>query len=196
MTILEQLKAEPWFERTRKRGPNFAKMVEHVLQKHADTPAGDEILIVETGCARNDNNWEGDGHSTYIWDWLAERVPAVKVHSLDIDPESIKLASAITKHVEYHEGDSVKSLLEMDLSHCWLLYLDSFDWSPQIHLESSFHHMQELTAAWRAIPSGCLVAVDDRHGEQAGKHFLVDKFMTHLGLKPVFMNCQIGWVKP
>lgn len=192
MPISNKLKEQEWYPRLRKRGPNFAMMVDHVESRGAG-------MIVETGTARIKGNWEGDGQSTLIWDWLAEELGSIEVVSIDITPENIAAAESQTKNVHYMLGDSVKTLAEFNdsaISRMSLLYLDSFDWDESLNLESPFHHLCELAVLWAKLPSGCMVAVDDRHGEQKGKHWLVEGFMKSLDIKPVFKNHQMGWVKP
>lgn len=196
MTISEEFKKQDWYPRLRRRGPSFDIMVTHAM--HFLKTHG-LCTIIETGCARNEDNWEGDGHSTYIWDWLVKKDERFKAHSIDIQQDSIDISKKKTTNVIYHLGDSVKTLMDMpkgEIITCGLLYLDSFDWAPNINMESSFHHMMELAAVWRDLPPGCLVAVDDRKGDMQGKHWMVGLFMEHIGLKPIFRNVQIGWIKP
>ncbi len=154
--------------------------------------------IIETGSAHDRNNWDGQGQSTLIWDWAVSQKCAIRALSLDITPNSIEVAKSQTKNVQYFLGDSVKTLNETDdeiISKTFLLYLDSFDWSPEANLHSAFHHLAELTTVWRALPSGCLIVVDDRHGDGKGKHWLVEGFMQQIGNVPAFKNHQIGWIK-
>jgi hypothetical protein len=154
--------------------------------------------IVETGTARITGNWGGDGQSTLVWDWVSEHLQK-KVLSIDMNLEAVNNASAQTKNVKYICADSVQTLNNLDadvVQNIGLLYLDSFDWAPEIHLDSSFHHMAELAAVWRYLPSGCLIVVDDRHSPEQGKHFMVAAFMDKLGIEPLFAEYQIGWIKP
>jgi len=179
-----------------RRRENFRKMCQHAID-FADTHG--ECQIVETGSAWHTGNWMGQGQSTIVWDWVAEIEPRVKVLSIDIRPESTKNAKAQTKNVEYMTADSVQTLNELPeekLKKCGLLYLDSYDWSPELNIESAFHHAAELAACWRCLPNGCLIVVDDRSGPSKGKHWMVEAFMSHyLKLDAVFKNHQIGWIK-
>lgn len=197
MTILEQFDADPRFKGLARRRNNFRQMIEHAESFSAEHGT---CQILETGTAWDQNNWDGQGQSTIVWDWLAKLDPGVKVTSIDIRPESTETARKQTTHVDYITGDSVLSINELPegfFKSVGLLYLDSFDWAEQINLESSFHHMAELASCWRLLPSGCLVAVDDRHGDGKGKHWLVEAYMQHyLKLEPVFRNHQVGWIKP
>ncbi len=165
-------------------------MIEHLLNS-------DKGCIIETGTAWDKDNWEGQGQSTLIWDWICGRTKH-EAYSIDLNPEAAKHALDHTMNVELITGDSVKTLSSMAdriLENCVLLYLDSYDWSPEANLDSAFHHMAELTCVWSKLPAGCMIVVDDRHGDMKGKHFMVELFMDKLGIKPVFKDYQIGWVK-
>lgn len=194
MSILQAFDDEPRFKKLARRRDNFRTMVEHVL---AVAEKNGHATIVETGCAWHKDNWEGQGQSTLIWDWLAERAP-INVISIDITPTSVANAEEQTKHVEFILSDSVQALNAFDakqLEHLGLLYLDSFDWSKELNTESAYHHAMELMACWRLIPSQAMVVVDDRHGDFQGKHWLVELFFQQLGYTPEFRNHQIGWIK-
>lgn len=191
MDLAAALIKEPWFRQLGKRAGSFYQMIKH-LDQFSDG------CIIETGTAWDRNNWEGQGQSTLIWDWVLQRKAGLSCVSIDIMEEHVRTSDSQTKRVDYMCGDSVKTLNGMaeTLRECRLLYLDSFDWSPSLNLESAFHHMAELTACWRHLPSGCMIVVDDRHGAQAGKHWMVEGFFSKLGIEPVFCDYQVGWLKP
>ena len=155
--------------------------------------------IIETGTARQKGNWVGDGQSTLIWDWVAERRNDIKVVSIDKEQRYIDIAKEQTKHVDYICNCSVVALNLLPISivnQTRLLYLDSFDWSEEKDLESSLHHLCELPCVWRDLPEGCMIVVDDRHSDYKGKHWLVESFMKKLSIGPCFKGYQIGWIKP
>lgn len=189
---LERFEMNDKFARLGVRRHTFYKMVAHLERQ-------EKGLIIETGTAWDKDNWEGQGQSTLIWDWACTELPKFNTISIDMNPEAAKMAGEFTKHVTYITNDSVIELNQTEphvLGICRLLYLDSFDWTPEGNLDSAFHHMAELAAVWRHLPSGCMVVVDDRHGNMKGKHFMVEAFMDKLGIEPVFRDYQIGWVKP
>lgn len=184
------------FQKLRHRSYTMSRLVAHV-------EGSPHRVIIETGTAYIKDCWSGHGQSTLVWDWLIresrKRDRFLAAVSIDLNPEGIKAAAEQTEFVSYRCGDSVKILAEIEpdlLSQCALLYLDSFDWQPHCAVESSFHHLAELAAVWRLLPSGCMIAVDDRHSSTAGKHLFVAQFMVQLGIKPAFAESQIGWVKP
>lgn len=84
--------------------------------------------IVETGCARAADNWQGDGLSTVVF---AEWVDAHggNLWSVDIDPVNVEQARKLTKGTltTVHLGDSVPFLANFEQP-IDLLYLDSLDY--------------------------------------------------------------------
>lgn len=190
--ILTEFRKLPFYNQLAHRRAGFELCLLHMDRQ---PPAS---LILETGTLRIPGNYYGDGNSSAIWEWLLERRPFEAV-SVDIDENAVEAARRELKKVQVVHSDSLvylSSLTPEKLSHCRLLYLDSFDWSPEIELDSAFHHFAELATVWRLLPSDCLIMVDDRHSETSGKHFMVQFFMEKLGIEPVYKGHQIGWLKP
>lgn len=186
------LRDHPQFHRLGPRQDGFLKAFEHISYFKSG-------LIIETGSMRIEDNWEGDGQSTLLWDWLARKAPTIGVLSIDIDPLVTSFGTSKAPNVTFHNADSVQTLSEIPketADHIILLYLDSFNWSPELHLDSSFHHLCELAAIYANLPSGCMIMVDDRHTERMGKHFMVEMFFGKLGVDPVYKGYQIAWIKP
>ena len=69
----------------------------------------DPIIIVETGCLRIKDNFEGDGQSTLLFDYYTQfRGKGSKVYTVDIDPEATKNCSEKEKkNVDITTADSV-----------------------------------------------------------------------------------------
>jgi len=93
------------------------------------------ISIIETGCARAENNWEGDGQSTILFDkYIGFRDKKSECHSVDISPKAVTLCQKlVSDRVKVHQDDSVhylsvvaKSFLEQKRI-VNFVYLDSFD---------------------------------------------------------------------
>ena len=82
--------------------------------KYLDTIQG-PINIVETGCLRIKDNFNGDGQSTLLFDkYTLSRETGSKVFTVDIDPNATKTCrSVVSKNVEINTGDSVKYLIEL-----------------------------------------------------------------------------------
>ena len=154
-------------------------------------------VIVETGTYREENNYEGDGCSTLLFDTFVDYHGGT-VLSVDIDPEACELAQENTLFTEVHEADSVEFLgtLEGKID---LLYLDSYnitdwnnDWAP------AAHHLKELFAAKNCIKDGTLIVVDDNittpKGQRLGKGRLIYELMESLDIQPFLDDYQVGWV--
>jgi hypothetical protein len=91
--------------------------------------------IIETGTYREENNYEGDGCSTLLFDKYIECHGGTLI-SIDIDPKACELALKNTTEALVLEQDSVEALGEM-CGETSLLYLDSYniedwnnDWAP------------------------------------------------------------------
>ena len=176
---------------------NVRQLTNLMMLEHLDK--FEDGLIIETGSLRPECQIDTDGGSTLVWDWVLNEKPNYRAVTIDIRPEPGEHVKQLCKHVKPICSDSItylNSLSEDDVKDVRLLYLDSFDWSQEIHMQSAFHHMCELAALWRILPSGCMIVVDDRHTEEMGKHFLVDQFFQRLKVEPVFKSYQIGWIKP
>lgn len=193
--MVDKFIIQPFFLKLGKRQPGFKKIIQHLSQ--LEGPA----YIIETGTARIRDNWDGDGQSTLIWDWCIENQDTksdLAAISIDLSQEYIDISTSQTKNVRYICSDSLKALNEIDesvLRQTKLLYLDSFDWSPDMHLESSFHHMCELATVFALLPKGCLIVIDDRHSDFQGKHVMVQYYFSKLLKAPAFSEYQIAWLK-
>lgn len=191
----ERLKSRPplaeMLELTDKRRKGFEFMIAHL--RGCKQP-----VIVETGCARWEGNYAGDGQSTLIFDAVAEELDG-SVLSADIDPEAVALAqSQVGPRTTVHCGDSVTWLARLRTK-ADLLYLDSFDFEFLDPWPSSAHHMQELAAAMHMLKPGSLVAVDDNFRTPAGvigKGMVVGQFFERIGVQLVFDGYQRVWRMP
>lgn len=177
--------------------------------------------VIETGCARQPDNWEGDGQSTLIWLGL----PEAFVESYDIDRDALTRLTVASKdgydldqyetdssavlrdadgRFEGFPGDSVARLLRsadnLSIGHgyCHLLYLDSMDVDMQNPHAAAQHALYEFIAARPLIGPGTLIAVDDNlmnseTGKLVGKGMYIADFMERIGKKPVFIGYQMVW---
>ena len=152
------------------------------------------VHIVETGCARQVNNWCGDGQSTQVWNWIVERTGG-SITSFDINPNCVAYAKSVAPLVDVQCIDSVQGLRmiphpeKLDF-----LYLDSFDLTDGI--ESPTHHLAELASIYPRLKSGCVVAVDDCKSETHGKHRFVKAWLSSLGVQPILESYVTVWRKP
>ena len=179
------------------RAKGFRYIFNH-LQKIKDP------VIVETGTYREENNFEGDGCSTLLFDAYVNCFGG-ELYSVDIDPKACELARNATEHAQVYNSDSVAYLgtfnKEIDL-----LYLDSYNipngnWA--LDGEPAGHHLKELFAVRNALHPNSLIVVDDnimvKHPDtgnliRLGKGRLIYEMLEMLGKKPVFDLYQIGWL--
>jgi hypothetical protein len=154
-------------------------------------------VIVETGTYREENNYEGDGCSTLLFDTFID-YHGGSVLSIDNDPAACELAKENTFFTEVVESDSVEYLGSLD-GKVDLLYLDSYnivdwkdDWAP------AAHHLKELFAAKNCIKDGTLIVVDDNlitpQKKRLGKGRLIYELMESLEIEPYLDGYQVGWI--
>ena len=129
----------------------------------------DPIIIVETGCLRIKDNFEGDGQSTLLFDYYTQfRGKGSKVYTVDIDPEATKNCSEmVSKNVDITTADSVGYLNKLskkfydEKKNVSLFYLDSFDLDWRSPEQSCAHHLKELVSIKKILKENTLVVVDD-----------------------------------
>jgi hypothetical protein len=171
-----------------RRWPAFKVIAYYLLAKQGP------VHIAETGCARQADNWNGDGQSTQVWNWIIERTGGSAI-AFDIDPGAVAYAKTVAPLVDVQCIDSVQGLRmiphpeKLDF-----LYLDSYDVTPGI--ESPTHHLAELASIYPRLPSGCLIAVDDCKSETHGKHRFVRDWLLSLGVRPLLESYVTVWRKP
>ena len=211
MNFIEQFERE-WAPRLGPRRDTFRATFDYLMRRR---PAGH--LIIETGCARQADNWEGDGQSTWMFDRFAE-THGGDVYTVDINPASCDYARSIVgPRTRVFNEDSVPFLnrigaeLRATGRQIDLLYLDSFDWDPANPVPSALHHLKELCAIAPALRPGTLVVVDDsfhalrgfRTGETytliedmgiSGKAMYVAQYFQQIGVPLAFDGYQCGWV--
>jgi hypothetical protein len=113
----------------------------------------------------------------------------------EIDHKNIIEGRKMVSRAEIVQCDSVVGLRTTDnADKIDLLYLDSYDLTDTI--DSPLHHLAELASIYAALPSGCLIAIDDCIDEQHGKHRFVRDFLSRLGVEPVLRSYVTVWCKP
>jgi len=194
---IKEFRKLPEFEFLKKRAESFAIAVDHLLSLKRSAS------VIETGCMRSwagEFCWEGDGRSTAIWDWCRKQADvSLTIVSIDIDPSAVQRVKTECPEViginrnslEFFQTAEARQLAQ----DCMLLYLDSFDWTPELNQASAFHHMAELALVYGLLPKGCMIMVDDCHEEYEGKHWVVSEFMKTIGLRPLYEGYQTIWKK-
>ena len=155
-----------WFEKLAPkigdREVSFRKIFNYLDDKA--TP----IIIVETGCLREIDNFT-DGQSTLLFDkYTISRGNGSKVYTVDIDPKATKACKeAVSDNVEIITDSSVRYLTQLSknflktktkVSMC---YFDSFDIDWRYVHPAAAHHLKELTSIIRIIDEETLIVVDD-----------------------------------
>jgi hypothetical protein len=177
------------------------------------------INIVETGCARLENNWAGDGQSTVLFDkYINTRDTKSQVLTVDINSQNvIECQKLVSKRTVVSNDDSVHFLSNLAVSFqknnqsISFLYLDSFDLDMDYWFQSAAHHLKELTSVMRCIDNRTLVVVDDcplnanfvptsndqitfiGNPSVGGKGRLVAEYAKAVGAKLEFAEYQAGW---
>ena len=143
-------------------------------------------LIIETGCLRVPCNWDGDGQSTFLFDWYA-RERNGSVITIDANAASIESArracSSVTSTIL---NDSVAALI----------YLDSFDLDVSNPMPSAIHHAMEMMAARGLFGPGTILCVDDFNVAPlgpGGKGLIVDQFLTTIRTEVLYSGYQKVW---
>lgn len=151
--------------------------------------------ILETGMARQTDNYSGDGMSTLLFDEFVNYHNG-EVRSVDINQQTIDFClPLVSGKTELVCSDSVKYLFQLSTTNLKfdLIYLDSFDIDWSNPHPSSFHHVKELLAIMPRIQSGTLIVVDDNLQDK-GKGQYIREFMSNIGKEPLFNEYQIGWI--
>jgi len=179
--------------RVGKRADGFAAIFD-ALDRHS------RPFIVETGCLRVPKNWEGDGQSTFQFDWYA-REKRGSVTTIDINSESIDSArracSSVTNTVLNDSVAALNALSTQAKEPASLIYLDSFDLDLLDPMPSATHHAMEIMAARNLIGPGTIVCVDDFNVPPlgpGGKGLIVDQFMESINANVLYTGYQKVWI--
>ena len=176
-------------------------------------------FIVETGCTRQANNYEGDGQSTVLFDKYAQANPGSLVYTVDLDPKATETCSSLVSgSVKIHTGDSIAFLKGLgqapppQFKAIDLLYLDSYDVDFESPHASALHHMKELVAIAPLITPKTLVVIDDsphdgimiissgnsinflRRPKISGKGKYVAEYAESISASLQFSGYQCGWL--
>jgi tetratricopeptide (TPR) repeat protein len=163
------------------------------------------VVIVETGCMEDPDNWGGNGCSTILFDRYIETHPGSVAYSFEIAPEKIEQGKIYCPDVDFHCGDSVDrlKLLAATGVQIDLLYLDASHHNWMWEAPSQVHHYDELMAAMPALRASSLVAVDDSlialddypQNKVIGKGALVAQYAFEVGAELQFCDYQVGFTK-
>ena len=165
-----------------------------------------EPLIVETGCARQLDNYEGDGQSSLLFDKYINEYGGY-FWTVDLSEESVNYSKSkvISENSAVALGDSITKLKELNTvllqseKKIDFLYLDSFDAprdQPEVVYMSAVHHLYELVTIAPSLVDGALIGVDDNwveNGQLAGKGQFVFDYMQKSGRPLCHDGYQLFW---
>ncbi|MFT8978870.1 hypothetical protein [Gluconobacter oxydans] len=179
-------------ERLGKRADGFATIFE-ALDRH-EAP-----FIIETGCLRVPRNWDGDGQSTFQFDWYA-RERQGRVMTIDVNPRSIDSArracSSVTSTILNDSVATLDALGAAGMGPAALIYLDSFDLDLDNPMPSAMHHAMELMAARHLLGPGTILCIDDFDVAPlgpGGKGLIVDRFLDTIRAEVLYSGYQKVW---
>lgn len=151
----------------------------------------DRPLVVETGCIRAAEDWQGSGYSTYLFGAFLDRFGG-ELLSVDISEENCAFARNQTREmgcVSVVTDDSVRFLRELRRP-IDVLLIDSLDtWDPD-HEE---HALQEIQAAYPLLREWSLVLFDDtvyRHRRFTGKGATAVPWLLERGWRILYSGYQ------
>jgi hypothetical protein len=145
--------------------------------------------MVETGCARQEEDW-GGGYSTYVYADFAAYY-GKKLWTCDIDERNLGVAEKVTEkfkdNITYVCDDSIRFLKEFN-QEINFLYLDSVDCDPENQELTDLaqnHQFREIEEALPKLSKKCVVLLDDNNYPNGGKTkrtkaFLQDKGFLHI----------------
>jgi len=173
------------------RGPTFRAVIREAVTRQVRH-------IVETGCMRKLDNWEGDGQSTVIWDSYIQWHTG-SFTTIDTDQDAIELVRTTLKNSGSVVSDSVLELSKpgpvIDM-----LYLDSFDVDMANAGPAAMHCLFEFCAARPRLRPGSIVFIDDSPMgpgfEVGGKGAFVAKWFKQIDVAPFTFGYQIAWIMP
>jgi len=157
----------------------------------------DAYHIIETGCARWNQNWKGEGQFTLIADQFVNFYTG-HLYSVNINPNDVNAArSYVTDLSTINLDDSVNFLKTFDdLEKISLFYLDSMDLDWNDPEPSEHHHLKEFCTIFsRRTTANFYIAIDDCNinfcGKIIGKGQEIKRFLYTLDIKPMLDEYQI-----
>ena len=171
------------------RAPTFRAVIAEIVKRPAP-------LIIETGCLRGTDCWAGDGHSTIVYDLLAQATGG-HVLSIDLNSSAVAIArSMVSDRVRVIHADSIQMLSQLNVK-ADLLYLDSYDLDCDFPLPAASHQLSEYCAARRLIAPDTIVFLDDTwkaQGRWCGKGMLLGQYLDNIDAEPVTEGVvQAAW---
>lgn len=173
------------------RAPTFRAVIREAVTRGVKS-------VVETGCVRKADNWEGDGQSTLLWSHYI-RYSHGSFQSIDIDEAAVELARELVPGAVVTQGDSLTTLARSD-SEIDLLYLDSYDVDMNNPHPAALHCLMEFCSARKRLKSGSIVFIDDSPMNPdftvGGKGMYLAQYFKQLGVVPFTFAYQVAYIMP
>lgn len=166
-------------------------------------------VIVETGCAREEENYQ-DGQSSLLFDKYINEYGG-EFYTVDISEKAVDycISKMTSPNSHVNLSDSIQYLDKLNRQlhdqnrKIDFLYLDSFDAprdNPQVTFNSALHHFYEFTTILPSLKPGTLVGVDDNWIEETEKQYIIGgkgqiifEYMMKLGHQPIQGGYQLFW---
>lgn len=170
-----------------RREASFRKVFELLEEKNKDY-----YVILETGCIRSRDNWNGDGCSTLLWDSFVNFHNG-RVYSVDINEQAVELSKQLTSNkTTVTCSNSIPYLWKFNVE-IDLLYLDSLDVNFKKPHKSALHHIKELCAVMKNLSRGSIILIDDMENNNGKGEYVVD-FMNDICNEKIIDDYQVGWI--
>lgn len=178
------------YKKLKVRFNSFSKAINLAIERNVK-------IIVETGTAREPDNWHGDGLSTILFGHFCQTFDS-RLWTCDIEGEHIemsrKLSQEYADRITYVVGDSVTFLHNFE-GKIDFLYLDSFDSKLEQMEASQQHNLNELKASEDKIHEGTIILIDDYYPQRHGKGGLSVPYLQDKGWKLVTDESQALLIK-
>jgi hypothetical protein len=193
-------------EKLGKRKDGFVIMLDHLFKCY-------QPIIVETGCARTADNYEGDGMSTILFSHITHMLEGYFI-SFDIDPEAVDFSNKeIHKNYPSYNpcnvGDSIQNMHRKIPGPIDLLYLDSMDLEANDLHKSCMHCFYEFTTAMPYLKPGSMICADDNilfdfidkdgnlvETKYQSKGDYIKHYLQRLDIHPIHEEYQVIWQLP
>ena len=178
------------YEKLQVRHNSFSKAIDLAIERNVK-------VIVETGTAREPDNWHGDGLSTILFGHFCKEFDS-RVWTCDIEGGNIEICRKLTQEysdkITYVVGDSVAFLKNFE-GKIDFLYLDSFDSKTKQMKQAQQHNLNEVMAVEDKLHNNTIILIDDYYPKRHGKGGMSVPYLQDKGWKLVTDESQALLIK-